>query len=105
MRIGLTFDLRSEYLALGWSAEDAAEFDTEATIESIESGLRELGHEVVRIGRCHAAGRAACRRANDGTWSSTSAKARAGAAARRRSRRCSSASTSRTPSATRSPPR
>ncbi|MGD0999228.1 MAG: D-alanine--D-alanine ligase [Candidatus Brocadiia bacterium] len=60
MRIGLTFDLRTEYLALGWSAEDAAEFDTEATIQSIESGLRELGHEVVRIGRCPAlAGRLA----------------------------------------------
>jgi D-alanine-D-alanine ligase len=52
MRIGLTFDLRTEYLAMGWSAEDAAEFDTEATIQSIESGLRELGHEVIRIGRC-----------------------------------------------------
>jgi D-alanine-D-alanine ligase len=52
MRIGLTFDLRAEYLALGWSAEDAAEFDTEATIQSIESGLRGLGHEVIRIGRC-----------------------------------------------------
>ena len=60
MRIGLTFDLRTEYLALGWSAEDAAEFDTEATIESIESGLRELGHDVLRIGRCQAlAGRLA----------------------------------------------
>jgi D-alanine-D-alanine ligase len=57
MRIGLTFDLRSEYLALGWSAEDAAEFDTEATIRSIESGLRELGHEVIRIGRCPALAR------------------------------------------------
>ena len=57
MRIGLTFDLRSEYLALGWSAEDAAEFDTEATVESIESGLRELGHEVVRVGRCEALAR------------------------------------------------
>ncbi len=54
MRIGLTFDLRAEYLAMGWSAEDAAEFDTEATIQSIESGLRALGHEMVRIGRCQA---------------------------------------------------
>ncbi len=60
MRIGLTFDLRTEYLAMGWSAEDAAEFDTEATIQSIESGLRGLGHEVIRIGRCQAlAGRLA----------------------------------------------
>ena len=57
MRIGLTFDLRTEYLALGWSAEDAAEFDTEETIQSVESGLRGLGHEVIRIGRCQALAR------------------------------------------------
>ena len=57
MRIGLTFDLRTEYLAMGWSPEDAAEFDTEATIQSIESGLRGLGHEVIRIGRCPALAR------------------------------------------------
>jgi D-alanine-D-alanine ligase len=57
MRIGLTFDLRTEHLAMGWSAEDAAEFDTEATLQSIESGLRGLGHEVIRIGRCQALAR------------------------------------------------
>jgi D-alanine-D-alanine ligase len=52
MNIALTYDLRSDYLAMGWSPEDAAEFDSEATLDSIEAGLRELGHEVVRIGRC-----------------------------------------------------
>src|SRR5205807_2164644 len=31
MRIGVTYDLRSDYLALGMSEEDAAEFDKEWT--------------------------------------------------------------------------
>lgn len=52
MKIALTYDLRSEYLALGWSEEDAAEFDSERTIAAIETSLRELGHETVRVGRC-----------------------------------------------------
>jgi D-alanine-D-alanine ligase len=50
MRIGMTYDLKSEYLAMGYSKEDAAEFDREDTIEGIEASLRELGHEPVRIG-------------------------------------------------------
>jgi len=50
--MALTYDLRSEYLAIGWAQEDVAEFDTEATLDCIEAGLRELGHEVVRVGRC-----------------------------------------------------
>jgi len=48
----MTYDLRSDYLALGWSPEAAAEFDSEKTIGAIESALRELGHEVTRVGRC-----------------------------------------------------
>jgi D-alanine-D-alanine ligase len=50
MRIGLTYDLRSEYLAMGYSPEETAEFDREETIEHIEGALRELGYETVRIG-------------------------------------------------------
>ena len=50
MRIGLTYDLRSEYLAAGFGDEETAEFDREETIESIEGALRELGHETDRIG-------------------------------------------------------
>ncbi|HPC04790.1 MAG TPA: hypothetical protein PKY58_12445 [Syntrophales bacterium] len=50
MRIGLTYDLKSDYVALGMSDEDAAEFDREDTIEAIEGSLRELGHETDRIG-------------------------------------------------------
>lgn len=54
MRIGLTYDLKSEYLAMGVSMEDAAEFDKEETIDGIENALRELGHETDRIGHAKA---------------------------------------------------
>jgi D-alanine-D-alanine ligase len=51
MRIGFTYDLRADYLALGWSEIDSAEFDSQGTIDAVTSALTELGHEVVRIGR------------------------------------------------------
>lgn len=50
MRIGLTYDLRSEYLAMGYSEEETAEFDREDTIVAIENALETLGHAPVRIG-------------------------------------------------------
>ena len=50
MQIGLTFDLRSEYLAAGFGEEETAEFDQAGTIDALEAALRELGHEVERIG-------------------------------------------------------
>lgn len=50
MRIGMTFDLRSAYLAEGFGSEETAEFDRDDTIDSIEQALRALGHEPVRIG-------------------------------------------------------
>ena len=50
MRIGLTFDLREDYLALGWSDQEVAEFDREDTILSLEGALRACGHTPVRIG-------------------------------------------------------
>lgn len=54
MHVGLTYDLRSDYLALGFSLEDTAEFDKEDTIEGIEGALRELGHQTDRIGHAKA---------------------------------------------------
>jgi D-alanine-D-alanine ligase len=54
MRVGLTYDLRSDYLALGFSMEDTAEFDKEDTIAGIENALRELGCETDRIGHAKA---------------------------------------------------
>jgi D-alanine-D-alanine ligase len=50
MRIGVTYDLKSDYLAQGWSEEDAAEFDSEVTIAAICDALAALGLEPVRIG-------------------------------------------------------
>lgn len=50
MRIGLTYDLRSDYLADGWSEQAVAEFDRDDTVDAIEREIRALGHETVRIG-------------------------------------------------------
>jgi D-alanine-D-alanine ligase len=50
MRIGLTYDLRSEYLARGYSEDETAEFDSEETINAIDATLQRLGHETDRIG-------------------------------------------------------
>jgi D-alanine-D-alanine ligase len=50
MRVGVTFDLRSEYLALGLGDEETAEFDAEETVEAICRTLRGMGHEAIRIG-------------------------------------------------------
>ncbi|HTP77662.1 MAG TPA: hypothetical protein VMJ73_11860 [Rhizomicrobium sp.] len=50
MRIGVTYDLRSDYLAMGYSEEETAEFDSEVTIASICDALSGLGHAPDRIG-------------------------------------------------------
>jgi len=46
----MTYDLRDDYLARGYSEEATAEFDHPLTIEAIETALRELGYETDRIG-------------------------------------------------------
>ena len=51
MLIGLTYDLRNDYLAEGYSEEETAEFDRPDTIEAIEAALVELGYQTERIGR------------------------------------------------------
>ena len=51
MRIGLVYDRKEDYLALGFSAEDVMEFDGEDTIAGLEAGLASLGHLVDRVGR------------------------------------------------------
>ncbi|QDT54926.1 Ddl-like protein [Caulifigura coniformis] len=50
MNIGFTYDLRSDYLAMGYSPEATAEFDSEITVDAIAGTLEELGHSVARIG-------------------------------------------------------
>lgn len=50
MRVGITYDLQSEYIRHGYDEEDTAEFDKPETIEAIETSLKNLGYEVERIG-------------------------------------------------------
>ncbi len=49
MRIGLTYDLRADYLAEGYGEEETAEFDRPDTIESIERALNAVGHSADRV--------------------------------------------------------
>lgn len=48
--IGLTYDLRSDYLKMGFSEEETAELDSEKTINALETTIRSLGYSVSRIG-------------------------------------------------------
>jgi D-alanine-D-alanine ligase len=50
MRMGVTYDLRSDYRALGYGEEETAEFDAEETIAAICEALAEQGHTPERIG-------------------------------------------------------
>jgi D-alanine--D-alanine ligase (EC 6.3.2.4) len=50
MNIGMTYDLKDDYLKQGLSCEEAAEFDSDVTISGIEQVLTGLGHTVDRIG-------------------------------------------------------
>ena len=50
MHIGLTYDLRQEYLAAGFSDEETGEFDRISTVEALEGALAQLGHSTERIG-------------------------------------------------------
>lgn len=88
MKIGLTYDLRSEYLAMGYSEEDTAEFDRDDTIESIAAALEELGHEPDRIGHIRQL-TGALPPATAGSWYSTFARVCEALLGKHRSRRCS----------------
>lgn len=50
MNIGITYDLREDYLELGYSKEETAEFDRLDTINAIDTTLCELNHQTDRIG-------------------------------------------------------
>ncbi len=54
LKIGLAYDLRRDYLARGYSLEQTAEFDSPATIEAIEAGIRAMGCTPERIGNLDA---------------------------------------------------
>jgi D-alanine-D-alanine ligase len=50
MKVGITYDLRNDYLAMGFGEEETAEFDRPGTIDAIDETLRHLGYETDRIG-------------------------------------------------------
>jgi D-alanine-D-alanine ligase len=50
LTIGVTYDLRPDYLAQGFSEEETAEFDAEETIAALCAAIEGLGHTPVRIG-------------------------------------------------------
>jgi len=50
MTVGLTYDLRSDWLAAGYSELETAEFDQEATVAAIEAAVRAEGCSTERIG-------------------------------------------------------
>ncbi|MEI7437861.1 MAG: D-alanine--D-alanine ligase, partial [bacterium] len=52
--IGLTYDLRSDYLALGYTEETVAEFDEDVTIDALEAAIRAAGYVTQRIGNVRA---------------------------------------------------
>lgn len=50
MIAGITYDLRQDYLDLGYGEEETAEFDKPDTIDAIEDTLQSLGYNTCRIG-------------------------------------------------------
>ncbi len=50
LTVGLTYDLREDYLRLGYSLEETAEFDKPDTIEAIEAVILKNGFATDRIG-------------------------------------------------------
>lgn len=54
MIVGLTYDLRDDYLAMGYGLEETAEFDRVSTVDALEQAVRDNGHVPVRIGHVKA---------------------------------------------------
>lgn len=50
MRIGVTYDLRTDYLSMGYGEEETAEFDSEVTVDAICKAIGAMGCTAVRIG-------------------------------------------------------
>jgi D-alanine-D-alanine ligase len=50
LKIGITYDLRDDYLKEGYTHEETAEFDLLDTIEAIEKVIRDCGFKADRIG-------------------------------------------------------
>jgi D-alanine-D-alanine ligase len=57
LKIGITYDLRDDYLKEGFDLEETAEFDLPDTIEAIEKVILDNGFEADRIGNVKALAR------------------------------------------------
>jgi len=54
LKIGMTYDLRNDYLKEGYTHEETAEFDLPDTIEAIEKVIIDSGYQACRIGNIKA---------------------------------------------------
>lgn len=50
MKIGLCYDLKQDYLAMGFSEEESLEFDSPVTVDGLAAAIEACGHQVTRIG-------------------------------------------------------
>ncbi len=50
IKVGLTYDLKEDYLRLGYTTAQVAEFDSPETIDALDHALTSFGFEVIRIG-------------------------------------------------------
>lgn len=50
LSVGFTYDLKDDYLAMGLTPEEAAEFDVQETIDAIFTTLQRRGYRVEKIG-------------------------------------------------------
>jgi D-alanine-D-alanine ligase len=51
LKIGLTYDLKADYRAAGFSGDQLMEFDEQDTVDGLAGALAAGGHEVNRVGR------------------------------------------------------
>jgi D-alanine-D-alanine ligase len=65
MKVGITYDLREDYLKQGFTMEETAEFDKQDTIDAIELAVQKGGFETEKIGNV----KALCQQLVEGkTW-------------------------------------
>lgn len=50
MNVGITYDLKEDYIKEGYTEEEVLEFDKPETIAGIENALIDLGYKTIRIG-------------------------------------------------------
>ena len=50
LKVGITYDLRDDYLKEGYSPEEIAEFDFPSTIDALEKTIQDIGYQTDRIG-------------------------------------------------------